>query len=111
MCIRDRSCVHYIKYLCVINMTMILFITAYFYTCLLYTSPHMWAIQPAYVGCTVYTLSLIHISNALYWATSTPNLGFEVGLAKKLTLDISGNYNPWKFGDDRQIKHTCLSVT
>ena len=40
-------------------------------------------------------------TNALYWATSTPNLGFEVGLAKKLTLDISGNYNPWKFGDDR----------
>ena len=32
-------------------------------------------------------------TNALYWATSTPNLGFEVGLAKKLTLDISGNYN------------------
>ena len=44
-------------------------------------------------------------TNALYWATSTPNLGFEVGLAKKLTLDISGNYNPWKFGDDHQIKH------
>ena len=44
-------------------------------------------------------------TNALYWATSTPNLGFEVGLAKKLTLDISGNYNPWKFGDERQIKH------
>ena len=44
-------------------------------------------------------------TNALYWATSTPNLGIEVGLAKKLTLDISGNYNPWKFGDDRQIKH------
>ena len=21
------------------------------------------------------------------------------------TLDVSGNYNPWKFGDDRQIKH------
>ena len=44
-------------------------------------------------------------TNALYWATSTPNLGFEIGLAKKITLDVSGNYNPWKFGDDRQIKH------
>lgn len=44
-------------------------------------------------------------TNALYWATSTPNLGFEVGLAKKITLDVSDNYNPWKFGDDRQIKH------
>lgn len=44
-------------------------------------------------------------TNALYWATTTPNLGFEVGLAKKLTLDVSGNYNPWKFGEDRQFKH------
>lgn len=33
------------------------------------------------------------------------NLGFEVALAKKLTLDVSGNYNPWKFSKDRQIKH------
>ena len=34
-------------------------------------------------------------TNALYWATSTPNLGFEVGLAKKITLDVSGtgSYN------------------
>lgn len=39
-------------------------------------------------------------TNALYWATSTPNLGFEVGLAKKITLDVSGNYNPWKFGQN-----------
>ena len=36
-------------------------------------------------------------TNALYWATTTANLGFEVGLSKKLTLDVSGNYNPWKF--------------
>ena len=34
-------------------------------------------------------------TNALYWATTTANLGFEVGLSKKLTLDVSGNYNPW----------------
>ena len=44
-------------------------------------------------------------TNALYWATTTPNLGFEVELAKKLTLDVSGNYNPWEFGNDRQLKH------
>lgn len=44
-------------------------------------------------------------TNALYWATSTPNLGIEVGLAPKLTLDVSGNYNPWKFSDNRQLKH------
>lgn len=44
-------------------------------------------------------------TNALYWATTTANLGFEVGLSKKLTLDVSGNYNPWEFSDNRQIKH------
>lgn len=44
-------------------------------------------------------------TNTLYWATTTPNLGIEVGLARKLTLDISGNYNPWKFSDNRQLKH------
>lgn len=44
-------------------------------------------------------------TNALYWATTTVNLGFEVGLSKKMTLDVSGNYNPWKFSDNKQIKH------
>ena len=44
-------------------------------------------------------------TNALYWATTTANLGFEVGLSRKLTLDVSGNYNPWKFSDHKQIKH------
>lgn len=44
-------------------------------------------------------------TNTLYWATTTPNLGFEVGLAPKMTLDVSGNYNPFKFSDNRQLKH------
>ncbi len=44
-------------------------------------------------------------SNVLYDATTTFNLGVEVGLAKKWSLDVSGNYNPWEFSDNRQIKH------
>ena len=44
-------------------------------------------------------------TNALYLATTTPNLGIEFAMAKKLTFDISANYNPWKFRDDRQLKH------
>lgn len=44
-------------------------------------------------------------TNALYLATTTFNLGFEVALAKKLTLDVSGNYNPWEFKDNFQLKH------
>lgn len=44
-------------------------------------------------------------TNALYWATTTPNLGFEVALSPKTTLDVSGNYNPWTFSDNRKLKH------
>jgi len=36
-------------------------------------------------------------SNILYDATTTINLGVEFALTDKLTLDISGNYNPWSF--------------
>lgn len=36
-------------------------------------------------------------SNLLYDATTTLNLGLEVGLARKWTLDVPFNYNPWKF--------------
>ena len=32
------------------------------------------------------------------------NLGLEVALARKWTLDIPVNYNPWKF-DDTRLKH------
>ncbi len=45
-------------------------------------------------------------SNVLYDATTTFNLGMEVAMAKHWSLDVSGNYNPWKFGsDDKSIKH------
>ncbi|MCC8036083.1 MAG: DUF3575 domain-containing protein [Rikenellaceae bacterium] len=40
-------------------------------------------------------------SNLLYDATATVNLGFEAALGHKTTLDISGNYNGWSFGDAR----------
>ena len=34
-------------------------------------------------------------SNILYDASGTINLGAEVGLAPRWTLDVSGNYNGW----------------
>ena len=43
-------------------------------------------------------------SNLLYDATATINLGLEFSLEKAVTLDVSGNYNPWRF-DDKQWKH------
>lgn len=47
-------------------------------------------------------------TNTLYWATTTPNLGVEIGLSEKSTLDISGNYNPWTFSKHKKIKHWLI---
>ncbi len=44
-------------------------------------------------------------TNVLYDATATINLGVEMGLGKKTSLDISGNYNPWTFSNNRKWKH------
>lgn len=43
-------------------------------------------------------------TNSLYWLTTTPNLGIELGLGRKVTLDISGAYNPWTFKDDKKMR-------
>ena len=40
-------------------------------------------------------------TNLLYDATATVNAGFEVGLAPRWSLDVSGNYNAWTFGEPR----------
>jgi hypothetical protein len=37
-------------------------------------------------------------TNLLYDLTTTINLGYEVALGKKMTLDIWANYNPWVLG-------------
>lgn len=47
-------------------------------------------------------------TNLLYDATTTLNLGAEVGVAPKWSIDLSGNLNPWKLPDDKRIKHWLL---
>jgi len=44
-------------------------------------------------------------SNLLYDATTTVNLGLEFGLARKWSLDVPVNYNPWKLNDGARLKH------
>ena len=44
-------------------------------------------------------------TNLLYDATATANLGLEIGLAPRWTLDISGNYNAWSKDDHTKWKH------
>ena len=43
-------------------------------------------------------------TNALYWAATTPNVGLEVALAPKYTLELAAAYNPWTFKDDKKMR-------
>lgn len=47
-------------------------------------------------------------TNLLYWATTTPNLGLEASIANKHTLQLFYGLNPWKFKDDKSIRHWVL---
>lgn len=44
-------------------------------------------------------------TNVLYDATATVNLGVEVGVAPKWTIDLSGNLNAWNIKEDMKWKH------
>ena len=52
-------------------------------------------------------------TNALYWATATPNLGVEFRLADRITFNIEGGYNPFTLDDSKEvnkkIKHFLVS--
>lgn len=44
-------------------------------------------------------------SNLLYDATTTINLGAELKLGKRTTLDMPFSLNPWTFSDSKKFKH------
>ncbi len=44
-------------------------------------------------------------TNLLYDVTATANVGVEVGLAPKWTLDLSGNLNAWSKNEHTKWKH------
>ena len=44
-------------------------------------------------------------TNLLYDATATVNVGVEVGVAPKWTIDISGNLNAWNIDEDTKWRH------
>lgn len=47
-------------------------------------------------------------TNILYDATTTFNLGGEVRLTDHSSLDLSANYNPWTFKNNRKWKHIMV---
>lgn len=44
-------------------------------------------------------------TNLLSDAFLSPNLGVEVGLAPRWTLDVAGQFNAWTLSNDRRWKH------
>ena len=47
-------------------------------------------------------------TNILYDATATINLGVEFRTGKRTSIDVSGNWNPFTFGDNRKWKHVLI---
>ncbi len=59
---------------------------------------------PSHAGAQGFAIK----SNLAYDALAAANLGLEVGLAPRWTLDVSGNYMPWKFYNGNLRKHAFL---
>lgn len=47
-------------------------------------------------------------TNLPHLFTATPNLGVEYVFARKYSVELSGGVNPFKFGDDAQLKHWII---
>ncbi|MCC8071649.1 MAG: DUF3575 domain-containing protein [Bacteroidales bacterium] len=43
-------------------------------------------------------------TNALIWATTSPNLSVEWASSQKISWDVLGAFNPWTFSDDRKMR-------
>lgn len=47
-------------------------------------------------------------TNALYWATTTPNLALETKIGRKWTAELSAGYNPFTFSDNKKLRHIAV---
>lgn len=47
-------------------------------------------------------------TNTAYWASTTLNIGTEFALTPRMTLDLTANYNPFVFRDNKKIMHWAV---
>lgn len=62
--------------------------------------------------CPVIAQQVALKTNLLYDATTTPNIGMEIGIDKKHTIQAFYGLNPWKFGhgeDQKFVKHWVVN--
>lgn len=55
-------------------------------------------------GITASAQRIVVKTNALYLATSTPNIGLEYAFADRFSLELEGGYNPWTLDRDMNMK-------
>ena len=48
-----------------------------------------------WIGEKVQAQDIAVKTNALYWLTTTPNLGVEFAVGDQTTFSLEGGYNPW----------------
>lgn len=51
----------------------------------------------------LYSQQVALKTNTLFWATTTPNAGVEVGIGNHFTVDMWGGYNAWKFANNMKL--------
>ena len=56
-------------------------------------------------GLNIQAQSVAVKTNFAGWATASPNIGLEVGISKKSSIDLYGSFNPFRFGNGKQWKH------
>ena len=50
-------------------------------------------------------------SNALYWASSTPNVGLEYAFGDRWTVELEAGYNPWLLNSQKNMKAKHLLIS
>lgn len=66
----------------------------------------------AFIGTECRAQQVALKTNLLYDATTTPNLGVEMGVGKKHSVQLFYGLQPWKFGhgaDQKYLKHWILN--
>ena len=79
-------------------------------TLLLMASP-LWAQERRAMDGNVTSIeqpSMTLKTNLLYDATATFNLGVEFRTGQRTSLDVSGNWNPFSFSNNRKWKHVLI---
>lgn len=76
---------------------------AYTFRLLLTAVVLLWTIAP-----NLFAQQVVAKTNLLGWATTSPNLGVEVRLSERYTLNLHASYNAWNFSGNASLRHVLF---